>query len=89
MKTSAYVVYDQKAETYSTPSFFKNEELAKRWFAMYVQEGSIMYMAPEDFELVYFGEYDDEELTFVEDVNKPAVLQAIDVVRIKENLKNE
>lgn len=58
--TSAYCVYDVKAKTYSAPQFLTNDDVARRMFVASCTEGSLFEMFPNDFELCYVGEFDEE-----------------------------
>ena len=60
MKTSAYSIYDVKEKKYNFPMFVSNELVAIRNIQAAMQPGSMLMMFPNDYELYYIGEYDDE-----------------------------
>ena len=61
MKLKAFSIRDQKAEIYNTPYFQKTMGEAERSFAQGVNDPKTMlHKYPEDFDLYYLGEYDDQ-----------------------------
>lgn len=57
-----YAVYDEKAEMFGTPQFFKSDGMALRTLQdMVTQNESIIANHPEDFSLYRLGDYDDNQ----------------------------
>lgn len=58
-KLQAIVLYDAKANTYSSPFFSPTTEAAKRDFGLLCNDGkSLQSQFPADFDLYLVGEYD-------------------------------
>lgn len=56
-----FAVYDKKADSYNTPFFCANDDLAKRSFIDLCRDSrTVVALHPEDFDLWYIG-------TFLED----------------------
>ena len=54
-----YAIHDIKSDGYGIPFFIDTEEMAVREFRTLVQrEGTGVNLYPEDYELVYLGDYD-------------------------------
>jgi len=73
VKRQVYAVYDSKAETYMQPWYAVNDAVAKRTFAMAVNNGPEFKAHPEDFTLFHLGEFDDEKGDFA-NTNAPRSL---------------
>lgn len=57
-----YAIYDKLSESYGTPFFAKNVNIAKRMFAQLVRDGeSWVYKWPADFDLYYIGDYAEDQ----------------------------
>lgn len=66
MKLRMYVIHDGKAESFLTPFFQKSHGEAERSFHQLLgDEKSLIAKYPEDFDLYYLGEYDDQMGTVV------------------------
>lgn len=52
-----FSVFDQKAETYMSPVFERNDETARRAFESAVRKGSLQF--PEDYLLICIGAFDE------------------------------
>lgn len=89
--TSAYSVYDNKAKTYSAPQFHMNDDVAKRIFMAACNEGTLLDMFPEDFSLVYIGEFDEKTGTFsnANEFDNPDVHIVITAGFVKEMKNND
>lgn len=60
-----YTVYDKAAETYGTLLLFPSNEVAIRNFRLMCNQDDTMYhLCPEDFSLVYLGEFNTETAEF-------------------------
>ena len=65
MKMKAYSVFDCKAEVWSQPFFQMNDAVAQRAIGNAVNTpGSNYNMNPEDYELYFVGEWNDEDGNF-------------------------
>lgn len=61
MHLKAFSIRDQKGEIFHTPFFKKTHGEAERDFAQLVKDGqSTISKFPEDFDLYYVGDYDDQ-----------------------------
>jgi len=72
MKLKILVVRDIKADVYGQPFYSATKGAAVRNFGDQCQNGdpnNMLTKHPEDFELYYLGEYDDENASF--DLGKP------------------
>lgn len=60
MILKAFSIRDSKAEVFNTPFFQKTHGEAERSFKQLIQdEKSMLSKYPEDYDLYYLGEYDD------------------------------
>lgn len=60
MKLKAFAVRDAKANVYNTPFFKQTQPEAERDFHRLVHDPkSLISMYPDDFDLFYVGDYDD------------------------------
>ena len=66
MILKVFSIRDAKAEIYNTPFYQKTHGEAERNFRSVTNdEKSTINKNPEDFDLYYLGEYDDNKGTFV------------------------
>jgi len=71
MVLRVYSIRDAKAEVYNTPWFAKTHGEAERSFQQLTRDGkSTVNQFPEDYDLYYLGQYDDQTGTF-EPVDTP------------------
>lgn len=64
MKLKMFSIYDQKADSYTTPFFMHNEAVAIRTFRdMAVDTSHQIGKNPSDYTLFFLGEWDDQEAT--------------------------
>jgi len=62
MKLKIYSIRDAKTEVFNTPFYQKTHGEAERNFARTVgDDKTTIHAYPEDFDLYYLGEYDDNE----------------------------
>ena len=62
MKLVAYSIHDDKSESYNTPYFAQNDNMAKRSFADLVRDPSTTISKnPEDFRLYRVGEFINDD----------------------------
>lgn len=65
MILKVYSIRDAKAEVYNTPFYQKSHGEAERNFQTLVKdEKSTVAQYPDDFDLYFIGEYDDNKGTF-------------------------
>ena len=65
MILKVYSIRDQKAEVYNQPFFQKTHGEAERNFQTLVKDNkSTISQYPEDFDLYFVGEYDDQKGVF-------------------------
>lgn len=65
MVLRVYSIRDAKAEVFNTPFYQKTHGEAERNFRTLVNDGkSTVNQFPEDFDLYYLGQYDDNEGKF-------------------------
>jgi hypothetical protein len=65
MKLKMFSIRDQKCEIFNTPFFQKTHGEAERSFTTAVNDNKTQFNAfPEDYDLYYLGEYDDNLGTF-------------------------
>ena len=61
-----FSVYDKKAQSYNTPFFCPNDDLAKRSFVdLCRDERTVIARNPEDFDLFCLGSFVEETAIFV------------------------
>lgn len=66
MTKKIYSVYDQKAEVFHSPFYLTTHGEAERQFQTAVNDPKTQFSVyPEDFDLYYLGEYDDNKGQFV------------------------
>lgn len=66
MQLKMFSIRDQKTEVFNTPFFQKTMGEAERNFAQTVNDPKTMlHQHPQDFDLYYLGEYDDNTGKFV------------------------
>lgn len=79
-KLEAVVIFDSKAGTYSPPFFVPHVDVAKRDFAILVNDGkSIQSHCPADFDLYNIGYYDTKTALFVGLPTPAHLLSGVDV----------
>lgn len=79
-KLEAVVVYDSKAGTYSPPFFVPHVDVAKRDFAILVNDGkSVQSLCPADFDLYHIGSFDTFEGKFYPLSNIEHLASGVDV----------
>lgn len=65
MLLKVYTIRDSKAEVYNTPFFQKTHGEAERSFNQLLRdEKSMVNKYPEDYDLYFIGNWDDQEGTF-------------------------
>lgn len=81
-----YSIRDAKAEIFNKPFYQATHGEAERSFRRTVSdENTMMHMYPEDFDLYYLGEYDDNTGK-VDSLDTPQhVIKAIQCVETAEN----
>jgi hypothetical protein len=85
MVLKMYSVYDQKAEVFNPPFFQNTHGQAERSFRQTVSdEKTMMNKYPEDYDLYYLGEYDDNTGKFNPLASPEHQLKAIQLVQEKE-----
>ncbi|QXP44237.1 MAG: nonstructural protein [Arizlama microvirus] len=87
MLLKVFSIRDQKAEVYNTPFFQKSIGEAERNFETLVNDGkSTVNQYPQDFDLFYLGDYDDN-LGVMRSLEAPQhVIQAIALKRKETNV---
>lgn len=61
MKLKAFTIRDTKGEVFNTPFFQKTHGEAERSFkSLLSDQQSMVAKYPEDYDLYYIGEYDDQ-----------------------------
>ena len=88
MILKAFTIRDQKSEVYNTPFFQKTHGEAERSFRTAVNDDQTQLSKyPEDYDLYYLGEYDDN-LGKMNPVDTPQhLLKAISCVKNRPDLK--
>jgi len=88
-----YSVYDIKSETYGDPVIFDNDVAAARAFEGAVNDGkSLFSQFPNDFKLVYVGQWSREDGTIGFDGDgdvRHGVCVAGELVHVKPNVDHE
>lgn len=77
MKLFVMSIYDKAAEAYMRPFFVPAKGLAVRNFQDEINRNASdnqMHSHPEDYSLVYLGEWDDSNGMFLQDKNLPSRL---------------
>lgn len=66
----AFAVYDKKADSYNTPFFCANDDLAKRSFIDLCRDArTVVALHPEDFDLWYIGTFLESTASFLQAPN--------------------
>ena len=66
MRLKAFSIRDAKAEVFNTPFFQKTHGEAERSFRTGINDQTTsLNKYPEDFDLYYIGEYDDQSGCFI------------------------
>lgn len=85
MNLKVYTIRDSKAEVFNTPFFQKSHGEAERSFRELINdEKSMVSKYPEDYDLYYLGQYDDQTGT-IEALDTPQHMQK--AVSIKQQLQ--
>lgn len=80
MKIKVFSVYDKKANGYQNPFFQQTVGLAERVFRTAANDSKTQIcMYPEDYELYYIADYDDEKGEYINLDSKVRVCGAKDV----------
>lgn len=77
-----YAVYDAKAGSFKPPYFCVNDAVAMRMFAQTVANVEELHRFPEDFQMFYLGEFDDDTGK-IEPVVPEVVLTAVQALEKK------
>lgn len=78
MKLKAFSIRDAKAEVFNTPYFKSTHGEAERDFRTAVNDPKTkLNQYPEDFDLYYLGEYDDQSGNFVSLKTPQHVVKAV------------
>nr|QJB20664.1 MAG: nonstructural protein [Microvirus sp.] len=79
MQLKIYTLRDAKAEVYHSPFFQKTHGEAERTFNKLVHdEKSMISQYPEDYDLYYLGEYDDQTGT-IQSVVPQHIVKAVNL----------
>lgn len=85
MKTGIYSIFDFKAQTFATPIFFINDDVAVRSLALAVRDtSSYLHAAPADYEMFKLGEWDDVNGTITPD--STMIARCIDLLPVSEKV---
>lgn len=86
MTKKMFSIRDQKTEVFNTPFFNHTHGEAERNFRSLVNDDkSMIHNNPEDFDLYYLGEYDDNTGKF-EPVDTPQhLIKAVNCLNSKQN----
>lgn len=80
MRLKAYSVRDSKGEVYHTPFFQKTHGEAERNFTALARDPkSQVSQFPEDYDLYYIGEYDDNTGKFESITTPQHIIKAVNV----------
>lgn len=83
MQLKIYSVRDQKGGFYNAPIFLRSHGEAERWFhGQTNNEKSVIMHHPEDFDLYYVGDFDDQKGA-IQPLDTPQHI--IKAVELKEN----
>lgn len=86
MIRKVFTIYDKKAKLYNTPFMDVAIGPAERNFRMLVNDGkSVPSEFPEDFELFYVADFEEETATYTNLTEKVKVCGALDVKEKKDN----
>jgi hypothetical protein len=81
MKIRLYSVLDRTAKQFGAPMSFVNDETARRSFIdAFVDPDSVFAMHPEDFELHYIGDFDNETKMLVTELLPEPVLSGASAI---------
>lgn len=87
MILKAFSIRDQKSEVYNSPFFKSTHGEAERDFRSACNDEKTMIAKyPEDFDLYYIGEYDDNKGQFKPIDTPQHILKAIACIAKKQNL---
>jgi hypothetical protein len=90
MKLKAFSIRDQKAEIFNTPYFNKTMGEAERNFAQAVNDSKTMLNKyPEDFDLYYLGEYDDQKGTVAWEETPKHIAKAVSFVQSPQPIDSQ
>jgi len=83
MQLKIFTIRDSKGEVYNTPFFQKSHGEAERSFRELVNdEKSMVSKYPDDFDLYFVGEYNDQTGTISSLETPQHVVKAVNVKRI-------
>lgn len=89
MKLRIYSIYDQKSEVFNTPFFQQTHGEAERSFRSAVNDEKTLFSKyPEDYDLYYIGDYDDNEGKIKPEPSPQHMVKAIQCVNKKPDLGN-
>lgn len=93
MKLEACATYDNKTLAYSPPFFVRTVAVAVRWWRVRIKddENSDLHKAPQDFNLIHLGHFDDETGEFHNIETGPVVIETGTqaVAQIEQEVKDE
>lgn len=80
-----YALRDDKAQSFLTPMFFKNDAMAMRAIAQLCNDSrnGFIFTNPEDYLLYTLGEYDDQTGVLTSDIHH--IIKVIDLRKVSEN----
>lgn len=81
-----YSIYDKKACVFNKPFTHHNDAIATREFQMAVQDPKIVQLSlfPDDFDLYYLGEFDDQTGDLITKGKPQFVVAATSFKKIQE-----
>lgn len=84
MKQLIFSVYDEKAQTYSTPVFLPHKGLAVREFSDVVKDkNSALAKHPDDYKMMCLGEFDNVSGFISAFVQPEFICSAVEFVDVK------
>jgi len=82
MQLKAFSIRDSKGEIYNTPFFKNTHGEAERDFRMLCKdEKSMVFQYPDDFDLYYIGEYDNQKGTMSSLATPQHIIKAINCIQ--------
>jgi len=85
-----YSIYDKKAAVFHKPFTNQNDVIASREFQMACQDPKVVQLSvfPDDFDLYYLGDFDDNTGEMIQK-NKPAfVVAAASFKKLQQEMNN-
>lgn len=87
MKMKVFVIYDNKAEAFSTPECFNTTGLAVRSFNTACQtEGHDFFKYPMDYSLLLIGSYDPSNASFELETAPVQIALAVEGKKLLESV---